>query len=1308
MDPRAGNRYLLDSAKRVLVLPKDGRTFSTELTIKPVVNLNGVSPFYFNASGGQSQAAFPGTATAFVANQQQQTQQVRLVALFRSAFSDQTDSPVADTAIYTDYISRLATTPLVWIDARGTILGCSESTIDRFQWARDELIGQNVSVLMPESIASRHDEYLWNYRQRLGAKGREDAARSSPVIGKERRVMAKTRDEQVFTASLLVKDIHIGSLEPVFVGYIRDLTSEMELATQKHLSTAIIQTSFIPIICIDQNGSVQEFSSAAEAVFGYSRAELLGENVKILMPDHVAKSHDGYLKAYAKTRIKSIIDSKRPVTALRRDKTEFQAELMVKEIVHKDAFGKDTTEYIGYVKDLSYQTILDQATRINELVASLSAVPILIINPRGMIIECNAATENDFGYAPGELVGKNVKMLMPEDVAVEHDSYLSRYRATHVKKVIDNTRVVRGIRKDRTIFSAELSVREVKKSDGTEGQFIGYLRDVTVEQQIAATNYINTTMMDLSPIPVLVIDHKGTVQHFSRAASKAFEYPVSSVIGQNVKMLMPDDIAAEHDGYLERYLITHVPHVIGSTRRVYGKKSTGKIFPVELNIREVFDEQLNVPVYVGFVQDLTEEAEIEAMNAFSEMVNILSPVPVISITHDGTVVRFSASAEQEFKVQASEIIGKNVKLLQPPEVADQHDMYLRRYQETKVKHVIDNTRQTVAKRWDGSTFRVSLFIKEVKDNDHEYPLFVGYIKNIEEDNRIEEASKENAAMQLLAPLPVFVITKNGIVLDVNPAVEAVFGYSQNEVKGHNINMIMPQHIASQHDEYLRRYLRTGEKHVIDQIRATQGKRKDGTVIPIEISIREVQVPGMETQYVGYVKDTSMNQRMVESLRWNEAIISLAATPLVVIDPEGLIMKFTLEAEKLFQYNADEVIGKNVKMLMPPEIARKHDRYIERYHVSRIKTVIDHNRRVKGKKKNGEVFLCELGVREILNEDDSMTEAFAGYIRPIHTDHNSLIEGSSEINSMMHAVSLHGVIIIDEVGIIEKANPSVAEMFGVQEAMLIGKNVKMLMPYDIAKNHDDYLSNYLKTGIKRVIDTKRVTYGKNVATQNVFPMELSVKELTDTSVTLAEGETRAPRRYLGCIRFIEHEIQIERQRMLNKHTLDLSMSGTIVSTHKGSIIMFSLVAEKLFGCSSEQVVGKVSISNLLPQLAQQLVDGTDFLSAYRRAVSSASNQQHLLHNMPKTTPSAPTFVSVAGNDQQLTGSGSQHLQVHSSSSSGANNTQPTSSYVSRTVVAKRFDTGVEFNVNIFIRELQFKTVPGVEPHFVTYVDPVVEE
>ncbi len=110
---------------------------------------------------------------------------------------------------------------------------------------------------------------------------------------------------------------------------------------------------------------------------------------------------------------------------------------------------------------------------------------------------------------------------------------------------------------------------------------------------------------------IITIGARGTIESFNPAARRIFGYSDAEVIGQNVKMLMPEPYHSEHDGYLEHHISTGEKKVIGIGREVSGRRKDGSIFPMELAVSEVVID--DVRHFVGITRDITERKRTEQM-----------------------------------------------------------------------------------------------------------------------------------------------------------------------------------------------------------------------------------------------------------------------------------------------------------------------------------------------------------------------------------------------------------------------------------------------------------------------------------------------------------------------------------------------------------------------------------------------------------------------------------------------------------------------------------------------------------------------
>jgi two-component system sensor kinase FixL len=128
----------------------------------------------------------------------------------------------------------------------------------------------------------------------------------------------------------------------------------------------------------------------------------------------------------------------------------------------------------------------DALAREAHLKSILDTVPdaMIVIDERGVMHSFSSAAERLFGYLASEVLGKNVKMLMPSPYRENHDAYLDRYLATGERRIIGIGRVVVGERKDGSTFPMELAVGEMRSSN--QRFFTGFIRDLTESQKTEA------------------------------------------------------------------------------------------------------------------------------------------------------------------------------------------------------------------------------------------------------------------------------------------------------------------------------------------------------------------------------------------------------------------------------------------------------------------------------------------------------------------------------------------------------------------------------------------------------------------------------------------------------------------------------------------------------------------------------------------------------------------------------------------------------------------------------------------------------
>lgn len=156
--------------------------------------------------------------------------------------------------------------------------------------------------------------------------------------------------------------------------------------------------------------------------------------------------------------------------------------------------------------------------------------------------------------------------------------------------------------------------------------------------------------------------------------------------------------------------------------------------------------------------------------------------------------------------------------------------------------------------------------------------FVGEMLNVARIT-IDRAQAKTAAREAhLASIldtvldATIVSDKDGTIVSFNAAAVRQFGYTEAEVVGKNLRMLMPSPYTQEHDGYLDRYLRTGNKRIMAHDRVVVGKRKDGSTFPMKLAVGETRAGG-ETFFTGFVRD--LTEREESAARLQEAQAELA-------------------------------------------------------------------------------------------------------------------------------------------------------------------------------------------------------------------------------------------------------------------------------------------------------------------------------------------------------------------------------------------------------------------------------------------------
>ncbi len=236
------------------------------------------------------------------------------------------------------------------------------------------------------------------------------------------------------------------------------------------------------------------------------------------------------------------------------------------------------------------------------------------------------------------------------------------------------------------------------------------------------------------------------------------------------------------------------------------------------------------------------------------MVESVKDFAIFTVDPDGRVVSWNPGAERLFGYFEGEILGQHLGALFVPEDRD-GGVPEREIAAAAAKGRSSDERWHLRK--DGDRFFASGVLTPIFDEENRLRGFTKIARDITERKQAEEAVRE-AAVRLKAIVDtavdgIITIDEHGTVESMNPAAETIFGYSHQEVVGQNVAMLMPDPERAEHGQYLDNYLQTGKAKIIGSVRELRGRRKDGTIFPMELAVSETRL-ALRRIFTGIVRD----------------------------------------------------------------------------------------------------------------------------------------------------------------------------------------------------------------------------------------------------------------------------------------------------------------------------------------------------------------------------------------------------------------------------------------------------------------------
>jgi phosphoserine phosphatase RsbU/P len=599
---------------------------------------------------------------------------------------------------------------------------------------------------------------------------------------------------------------------------------------------------------MDAVGRVVALNGRAECMIGFEESELLGRpfpgKPKIALADSKDASLTWLLapqRQWFHARI------------ARKDEAEIDASCQIYRLGPKGLSGVLLKLRVEGTSMGDGAALADIKVKLESIFGGM-ADGLVLIDESGRILFFSTGAERLFGYDAEEVLGANVKLLMPSPYKEEHDGYLAAYRETGVRKIIGIGREVEGTRKDGSIFPMYLSIGEI----WLEGSryFVGVTHDLTKTKCVESRLWTLSAAVEQSPIAIMISDASGTIEYVNEYFTKLTGYSEAEIVGRNPRILQSANTPREQHHRLWEAIRS------GTEWRgeIQDRRKDGGLYWAHEIIAPLRDTQGQVKHYLAIQQDVTaqrrdKEALAESEERFRKVAEMVGEW-LWEQDAEGRYTYCSDAVRDILGLEPEEMLGKGYFDFfyedAPPRSKESLSPF----------HRIVNC----YRRGDGRRVFTESSGTPIFDEKGSLVKWRGVDRDITDRKEYEEALRvSNRAMESVH-VGIVIFDACGPKYSniyVNPALSRMTGYTQDELLRGGMPMLKGPGTDPEAVDQIRQALRRGQNCEV----TLKSYRKNGEAFWNELLISPVpDETGQVTHFIGVQTDVTEKRRAEESRR----------------------------------------------------------------------------------------------------------------------------------------------------------------------------------------------------------------------------------------------------------------------------------------------------------------------------------------------------------------------------------------------------------------------------------------------------------